>query len=629
MATGGGASGAMAGARVFFDAERVTAAELAEARAALGSVRPATYADAAWPDGEAAPALVRSARDLDVQDRAMAWLDRIGERLATQGSAARLGGEPPWGRHGVSFFEAGRHQVFHDLLPWVARVLALGELRGGAANGRLIWRATLARRRDAAIWRALIDDATRAGWDARADLAAPRMSWAMDLAKSLGRPWLLRARRLGAAVRVPVGPPALPADAIWFAEYFPNSVKAAAPVAARVARAGLPIAWLAGRDLVEAALASIGEPCVTPRAAGAAALLRGRLRAEEGAWPARALARLPDEAFRVEERGPVARACLELALIRALVEAAADTAGWIEIFEALFRRARPRAVVSTTYSSGFGRALALVARAHGVPSIYVQHGLMPARPYCARFCNDHMLMWGDYEARAFSGFGLSPGRFHVTGAVIYDELAAAGAPRPFPPSGAPLALAVMASRSGGAITCTDVARRTLRAIAAAARSLRAARVVVKAHPGDTTRIPEEALADFPEVELVRSGAARDVIAAADIVLVASSSTGLEACLLDRPIVVVNLTGAPEVTDLAAAGAALLVEREDDVAPALRRLLDEPATRAALAQGRERVRAERLAGGRGDAASRAARVVLDVVEGRAGASRAAARSEARP
>lgn len=184
-------------------------------------------------------------------------------------------------------------------------------------------------------------------------------------------------------------------------------------------------------------------------------------------------------------------------------------------------------------------------------------------------------------------------------------------------------VAFLASRTGGSALAPPAARAALQAIADAVRQIPGARLVVKPHPVDNTRVAEDVLRAFPDFGVARDATSQDVILRSDVVIIVSSTTGFEACLADRPLVIFNPTGIKGLLDLQKSGAAVLAEGPDELLQALRQVRHDASFREALARGRRLLIAERLNGGRGDATEQVADVLAGLLGDRRSTPHAAA------
>jgi len=134
---------------------------------------------------------------------------------------------------------------------------------------------------------------------------------------------------------------------------------------------------------------------------------------------------------------------------------------------------------------------------------------------------------------------------------------------------------------------------------------------------------EEILKDYPNVKLIRDGNSQDIILQSDVVITVSSTTGLEACIADKPLIVLETKGLSEYGPYRKYGAALHVSVEDGQASSLladtiRILISNSSAKLAeLAKGRRLLIDDLLNGGRGDAIELTAQAVADLIGGQVG------------
>jgi len=333
-----------------------------------------------------------------------------------------------------------------------------------------------------------------------------------------------------------------------------------------------------------------------------------------------ALRELPDELF----GGPAetgAREYLSAVLEPRILKAWNEAAYWVEAYHEVFSKLPGATLLSTTYSSSIGRAAALAARRFGGRAIFLQHGLFPrCSAYCS-FCHDLLLMWGPNELRNLTDFGVDPQSIRITGSVIYDELTrrrTIGPSDSSPASGKTFEVALMASRTGGLMVSYAQAKSCLLAVAAAVGQLARAHLTVKLHPGDHTGMVPEEMRAFPQFRVVHDGNAQDVILQSDVVIVVSSTTGLEACVADKPLIVLDVFDDPNAVPYANYGAAVSVpigagNPTDQIARVLASVRDDVALRASLAEGRRRLLDDMLNGAAGDAVEQAATAVAEALD----------------
>jgi hypothetical protein len=138
----------------------------------------------------------------------------------------------------------------------------------------------------------------------------------------------------------------------------------------------------------------------------------------------------------------------------------------------------------------------------------------------------------------------------------------------------------------GVITPAQL-HENVQAMSSSVRSLGADyRLTVKTHPREE---PEDYAfcADLdPPVRVIPRAEMTDLIAIAEIFISSSSSTVLLAMMLDRPIVTVNFNQVLHFDFFESIGGTLHVRTFDELSDALERIVNDEATRADLAQGRQ-------------------------------------------
>jgi hypothetical protein len=584
---------------IYYDVDELSAEEQAAVRARVANgaeIVELAAAGTAWPSTPRGEQIhLRAAVDPDFQAEVMAWFDVLLAEVARQGFR--------WERSNLSLLEVARYRLVDRVSAWDHRWRSLCEIAHRWPQAEVLWVSRRVQNRGpfAALLASSPCPIRHIALDPPARLAPARALVERVRMEAYGRLQLWRPALFRRASASPGS------ATVVFAEYFPNSVHAVLPIARILERElGISVGWLAGRDKVAELLHAegVGPVFELDRSRSLLGLLRSEVGPGEAVRLRRALASLPDPVLRgTSDR--VAASFFRKVLWSTFLTQGIEASHMVAAMEPILAEMAPRALVSTTYSSPFGRAAAAISRKLGITTFYVQHGLLPARPhYYRHFVHDHVLVWGDYERRAFAEN--SPRGVTVTGSTIYDSLCSRPrTERAFPT--AEVRVALLASRSGGMFASRAVSRRTIRCVAEAARSI-GVRLRVKAHPGDKTGIPEEVLRDYPEAELWSQGSSQELIADSDVVVITSSTTGNEACVLDRPLIVLNLTEARDLTEFVGYGAAVEVTREEDFEPSLHRICTDPGERARLAEGRRRLIDDMLHGGRGDAARLAARAI---------------------
>ena len=134
----------------------------------------------------------------------------------------------------------------------------------------------------------------------------------------------------------------------------------------------------------------------------------------------------------------------------------------------------------------------------------------------------------------------------------------------------------------------DETEELLRAVFSAVNEIDDVQLIVKPHPAETSELHKSLLLEMGinNAMIVEDIEIYELLNAADCVLTSFSATGLEAMMLDKPVISINLTGEPDRMPYAESGAALGVYHEDELAPAIMNALTDDAVREKLKSGRE-------------------------------------------
>jgi len=99
----------------------------------------------------------------------------------------------------------------------------------------------------------------------------------------------------------------------------------------------------------------------------------------------------------------------------------------------------------------------------------------------------------------------------------------------------------------------------------------------------------------------------------DLLMAVYSTVALEAMILDKPVIIINLTGKPDIMPYAQSGAALGVHQQEDLAPAIRKALYDPEVRRELEQKRKSFVAEHAYKVDGQSSRRVAELIVRLIK----------------
>lgn len=264
---------------------------------------------------------------------------------------------------------------------------------------------------------------------------------------------------------------------------------------------------------------------------------------------------------------------------------------------------RPSVVCLYAESSGWGRAALAACRAAGVRSVAIQHGILYPKYYSYRHTDDEAdcplpdrtALFGEAAKRILVELGHYPkGSLVLTGSPKFDDLLAAARSwdrtalrRRFGLEEGDR-LVVVASRYRGIRETHQSIGSAFPAFVRAVESMDGVHCLVKPHPAERPDAYQARLreAGAAKVRVVSPGTdLMELLHAADALVTVESLSAVEALVLGRPVLILNMpTNLREIVE---AGAALGVAVGEDPLPALRALLFDAATRERLDAARER------------------------------------------
>jgi len=274
-----------------------------------------------------------------------------------------------------------------------------------------------------------------------------------------------------------------------------------------------------------------------------------------------------------------------------------------EEMAAALRATHPALVLLYAESSGWGRAAVAACRAHGVPSLALQHGILypgyysylhgPDEADCPR--PDRTAVFGDAAKRFLvEQGGYAPESLVVTGSPKFDALLslARGLDRAAVRERLGVAagekLLLVASRFRAIRDTHQSIGSAFPNLVAAAAALPGVQLLVKPHPAESADAYERAIrqAGGGRARVLSPGTdLLELLVAMDALVTVESLSAVEALVVGRPVLVLNMP--TNLAEMVEQGMALGVPAGEDPQHALRSLLFDAATGRRLASARER------------------------------------------
>jgi hypothetical protein len=259
---------------------------------------------------------------------------------------------------------------------------------------------------------------------------------------------------------------------------------------------------------------------------------------------------------------------------RVLMEQTSPASRMVSATVTLVRAHAPRVIVVGNHYTLEGRAMALTARALGVPVATFEHGsIFPGDPLWQEVPCDLVGVWGDASAEVVRQ--VTDARVVVTGAPKLD--ARLEAARQVKVS---VGRTVLVATSGaGDKVSADEHAAFVRELFACARTLPDVRFAVKLHKKDRPAVYEAAAARQPASNLTwkaaEAGFGGDIYAAvagARALVTVQSTSALDAMLMGVPVVVVDIGQRGRQKDAAFLAHARLAHDAASLAGCLREIL---------------------------------------------------------
>ena len=284
---------------------------------------------------------------------------------------------------------------------------------------------------------------------------------------------------------------------------------------------------------------------------------------------------------------------------------------YIEMAKRMIEEEKPDLILILNEYGRFERALVIAGKLKGIPVLAVQHGaIYPTHegymyaqdeisrdgsvtsPYCP--IPDIAAVYGPYHKDILTKMSAYPDdNVVVTGQPRYDILYFAdkvySKEKFFKKYKIPLdqKIVLWATAFTGISDSENI--KHLKTVFETMQIVKAATLIIKPHPGEGeryTKMITDYLTKY-KIDAIMTPKKSDIyeqLFVCDLMMTSSSTTAMEAIALNKPVIVLNLSGNPDVIDYVGQGIAIGVYDEKDLKPAIENLLKDDAE---LANNRER------------------------------------------
>lgn len=280
---------------------------------------------------------------------------------------------------------------------------------------------------------------------------------------------------------------------------------------------------------------------------------------------------------------------------------------YIEMAKRMIEEERPKLILMETEFGSFQRALVIAGKLKGIPVLAVQHGVITPTyngyiyakddispegsvksPYCP--IPDKTVVYGQYDKDILTKLSAYPDdSVVVTGSPRYDSLYYAD--KIYNKNKIFKQLNLNSSKKMILWTTQthgfplDENKKNIFAVYNAIKSLKNVQLVIKLHPSEDQKAsPYKKDKSFEPVIIGRKADTQALLFISDLLITRHSTTAMEAVALNKPVIILNLSGEPDPVEYVKEGVALGVYKEDDLKPAIEKLLEDDSE---LAKNRKR------------------------------------------
>lgn len=255
----------------------------------------------------------------------------------------------------------------------------------------------------------------------------------------------------------------------------------------------------------------------------------------------------------------------------------------------IFKHKKPDIIIVVNDLTLFGRAAIVAGHIMKIPSVRISASVVAPNQRTPPLYADLMIVSGEAIKEVYAQSGIPEEKIIITGNPRFDTLFKRN--RFEDRTKIFTKYKLNPNKKLIVYTTQPIKERDklLNAIFNALKKLPEIQLIVKPHPSESTLLYNQMM-DMEKLNnaiIVEDIEIYELLNAADCVLTSFSATGLEAMMLDKPVISINFTGEPDRMPYAQSGAALGVYHEDKLAPVIISALTDDAVRDELKVGREK------------------------------------------
>lgn len=283
-----------------------------------------------------------------------------------------------------------------------------------------------------------------------------------------------------------------------------------------------------------------------------------------------------------------------------------------EMVTEIIRLEKPDIVVTIDDRSPFGKTVNVISKSLGVPTLIVQHGMVNDHPIHGPICSDKIAVFGQACKDSLVKRETNQDDVVVTGQPRLDVLINKKFDRNW------ICDKLNIDKKKGLIffASTDLSEdekeMIIRGLCNGMKEFPDKQLIIKPHPSDNSERFMDLLGKLNSGAIVVTKDLYELLSACDILLTTWSTVGLEAMILDKPIIIINLMNRPDQISYVESGAAIEVKRMDGIAQAIKMVLYDPKTIERLKINREKYIRYHVNNSDGKASERVAQLIQKMI-----------------
>jgi len=234
-----------------------------------------------------------------------------------------------------------------------------------------------------------------------------------------------------------------------------------------------------------------------------------------------------------------------------------------------------------------GRTMISVSRQLEIPSLLIQDGIYVGGIRVGeKLYADKIAVWGEASKKQVMKWGNSESRIFITGNPEYDKVI--NVKSASTENKGKMIVFVTQMVDYYSSRSTDTNEQIIDILYFTMKRIGRSRLVIKVHPGEKVRKYQALIKNrnYENVKVIKKIDLFALLKKCSILITHSSTVALEAMILGKPVMIVNLTGELDGVPYVQSGAALGVYNEEDVYPTLTDFFNNPDIQNKLKNGRK-------------------------------------------